>query len=179
MKYLVPLVLMTLIMIAVSTFSLGILAGVALAGYMQSIIDMLRSGREPRIQDLFSQMHLFLPLLVFTVLTVLAVAVGFIVLVIPGFLVMMTISFLCLFMIPLMTDRGLDIVPAIKKSFGMVTSGSVAENVVVAILYYAFIFIGGSVFIGILFLQPLATVFLMSVYDEKIGSAAVADLSGE
>jgi hypothetical protein len=171
LKYLVPLVLMTLVMFAVSALSLGILAAVTMAGYMQSIIDMLRSGREPKIKDLFSRMHLFLPLLVFSVLVALVVFVGFTLLVVPGFLLMLAIGFTCLYMLPLMTDQDLGIVAAIKKSYAMAFSENLAENGVVAILYFAFVFIGGSVFIGALFLQPFATVFLMSVYEEKVGAA--------
>ncbi|MCP3953144.1 MAG: hypothetical protein GY697_13140, partial [Desulfobacterales bacterium] len=44
----VALILLTLLLIAISTLSLGLLAPVASAGYMHAIILMVREGREPR-----------------------------------------------------------------------------------------------------------------------------------
>ena len=47
----------------------------------------MREGRKPKIADLFSEMRLFLPLLGFGVLAMLAISLGFTLLVVPGFLV--------------------------------------------------------------------------------------------
>ena len=56
LKFIVPLILMTLVLFIVSFVTLGILAPVATAGYMQSLLSLLKEGREPKVQDIFSEM---------------------------------------------------------------------------------------------------------------------------
>ena len=175
LQFIVSLVLMTLVMSAVAVVTLGILAPVTMAGYMQSVLLMIREGREPKIQDLFSEMKLFFPLLAFGLVSFIAVAIGFMLLVIPGFLVIMAISFSCLYMLPLMTDKKLGLVEAIKESYSMAVRDNMPEHLVVAILFLAISGIGSSFLIGFLFTQPLATVFLLSVYDERTNSTSVTD----
>jgi len=166
-QFIVSLVLMTLVMSGVAVITLGVLAPVTMAGYMQSILLMIREGREPKIQDLFSEMRLFLPLLAFGIVAFVAVIIGFMLLIIPGFLAIMAISFCCLYMLPLMTDKKLGLFEAIKQSYNMAVRDNIPEHIVVAILFLAISGIGGSFFIGFLFTQPLATSFLLSVYEEK------------
>jgi len=173
LQFIVSLVLMTLVMSAVAVVTLGILAPVMMAGYMQSVLLMIREGREPKIQDLFSEMKLFFPLLAFGFVSFIAVAIGFMLLVIPGFLVIMAVSFSCLYMLPLMTDKRLGLVEAIKESYAMAVRDNIPEHIVVAILFLAISGIGSSFLIGFLFTQPLATVFLLSVYDERTNSTSV------
>lgn len=170
-KFIVPLVLMTLVISGVAVITLGVLAPVTMAGYMQSILLMIREGREPKIQDLFSEMRLFLPLLAFGIVAFVAVIIGFMLLIIPGFLAIMAISFCCLYMLPLMTDKKLGLFEAIKQSYNMAVRENIAEHIVVAILFLAITGIGGSFFIGFLFTQPLATTFLLSVYEEKTANS--------
>jgi hypothetical protein len=168
LQHIVPLILLTLVLFGLIIFTLGILAPVVMAGYMQSILYMVRDGREPRIQDLFSQMNLFLPLLGFSVVVFVATTVGFILLVIPGILVMFGISFTCIYMLPLMTDQKLGLIDAVKTSYAMSMRGSLADHFVMIIICFGIIMIGSAVFIGSLFTQPLATIFLLLVYEEKI-----------
>jgi hypothetical protein len=168
LKHIVSLIIMTLVMLGISMVSLGILAPVTMAGYMQSILTLIRSGREPKIQDLFSQMRLFLPLLAFSILTFIAITIGFTLFFLPGLLIALAISFCCIYMIPLMTDGNLGIIDAIKQSYRMATTDPIADNVVVVIIFWIITMVGGSVFIGFLFTQPLATLFLMSIYEEKL-----------
>lgn len=167
LKFIVPLILMTLVMLIVAVITLGILAPVTLAGYMQSILLMIREGREPKIQDLFSEMKLFLPLLLFGILVTLAIFVGFMLLFIPGVLITVAVAFSCLYVIPLMTDKRMGLIDAIKESYAMAVKNNISDHIVVAILFYGISGIGGSVVLGFLFTQPLATTFLMSVYDER------------
>ena len=94
--HLVPLIFMTLVMFAVSCLTLGILAPVTMAGYTHAILLMVRDGREPRIQDIFSQMKLFLPLLIFGLVVFVAIVVGTLMLVLPGILVALAVTFFCL-----------------------------------------------------------------------------------
>jgi len=169
LRFITPLVFMTLLMFMVSFLTLGLLAPVTMAGYMQAILLMVRDGREPKLQDVFSQMHLFLPLLGFGFAVVLAVAIGFMLLVLPGILIVLALTFGCLYMLPLMTDKGLGLVDAIKESWAMATTGEVLDHLVVVVLYLGITTIGSSLFIAALFTQPLATIFLMSVYEERVG----------
>lgn len=171
LRHLVMLILMTLVMSVVSVLTLGILAPVMLAGYFQSILSMMRDGREPGIQDLFSQMNLFLPLLGFSILVFIAITVGFMLFVLPGIAVVCAVAFGCLYMLPLMTDQRLGLVDAVKKSWQMAMQGNVADHVVVVILFIGLIAIGSSVFIGTLLTQPFATVFVISVYLERVESS--------
>jgi hypothetical protein len=168
---LVMLIIMTLVMIVVSIVTLGILAPVIMAGYIHSIIRLVRDRREPRMDDLFSQMGLFLPLLVFCILFVLAVIIGFTLIIIPGFLVMLAAAFGCLYMLPLMTDRQMGLVDALKTSWHMALKENMADHIVVVILFFGLMAIGSSVFIGTLFTQPFATVFLISIYLERMKEA--------
>jgi len=161
------LILMTLVMIVVSVLTLGILAPVLKAGYFQSILMMVRNGRQPVIQDLFSQMNLFLPLFVFSILAFLAITVGFMLFFLPGIAVVFAIAFACLYMLPLMTDQKLGLMDALKKSWQMALQPNVADHVVVVILFIGLISIGSSVFIGMLLTLPFATVFILSVYMER------------
>jgi hypothetical protein len=165
----VPLLLMTLVLLVVSVLTLGILAPVAMAGYMHSILRMVREGREPKAQDVFSQMHLWLPLLGFAVVAFVAIMVAFALFILPGFVVLFGIFFCCLYMLLLMTDRDMALMDAIKASLTMSTQDPLGENVVVALIFLGVSALGGSVLIGIgsLFTQPLATIFLVSIYEEK------------
>ncbi len=168
----VSLILITLVMLGVSTVTLGILAPVTMAGYTQSLLLLLRNGREPNIKDLFSHMNLFLPLLGFGIVVFLAVSIGFMLFFLPGLIVALAITFCCVYMIPLMTDKNLGLMEAIKESYAMARRGDMLEHAVVVILFLAITMIGGSIFIGSLFTQPLATLFLLSTYEEKIKAVA-------
>ncbi len=168
LNHLVMLIFMTLVMMVVSIVTLGILAPVLMAGYIQSIILLVRDRREPRMEDLFSQMSLFLPLLVFCILFGIVVIIGFTLIIIPGFLVALAAAFGCLYMLPLMTDRQMGLVDALKTSWQMALKENVADHIVVVILFFGLMAIGSSVFIGTLFTQPFATVFLASVYLERV-----------
>jgi hypothetical protein len=163
-----PLILITIAVAAVSFVTLGILAPVTMAAYIHSLLLLLREGREPRIQDIFSEMRLFFPLLLFGIVAFLASMLGFMLLVIPGILVSLALAFFCLYMLPLMTDRRMGLVEALKESYALSLRGNLGDQIVVVILFLGISAVGGSVFVGFLFTQPLATLFLVSVYEEKV-----------
>jgi hypothetical protein len=173
LKFIIPLVINTLVMVVVGVVSLGILAPVTAAGYTQSILLALREGREPKVGDLFSEMSLFFPLLGFSIVAVLAIIIGFSLLFLPGIAVVAALVFCCLYMLPLMTDRKLGLIDAIKQSYAMARE-NVSEHIVVAAIFIVVSAVGGSVMLGTLLTQPFATVFLLSVYEEKLGRAAQA-----
>jgi membrane-anchored glycerophosphoryl diester phosphodiesterase (GDPDase) len=95
-------------------------------------------------------------------------------LLVPGLVVALAITFCCIYMIPLMTDRSLGLVAAIKESYAMARRGDWLDHVVVVLIFLAISMIGGSFFIGSLFTQPLATLFMLSVYEEKTRTAPPA-----
>ena len=177
----VPLILMTLALFLVSVLTLGILAPVTMAGYVQALLLLVRENREPKVQDIFSQMRLFLPLLLFGIVVFIGAMIGFMLLFLPGVIFVLAASFCCLYMLPLMTDRGLGLMDAVKKSFAMVTHGNWVDHILVFILFAGITAVGSSIFIGTLFTQPLATLFLMSIYNEldrKDKTEPVAAASG-
>jgi len=176
LKFIAPLILMTLVMFIVGCVTLGILAPVTMAGYMQAILLMVREGREPKVQDLFSQMRLFFPLLAFGIVVFIVIMIGFMLFVLPGIIVALAICFGCLYMLPLMTDKQMGLIDAIKKSCAMAKQGTILDHIVVTLLFMGISGIGGSVFIGWLFTQPLATVFLLSVYEEKMTQTPIGSL---
>lgn len=168
LENIVALILLTLLLIAVGALSMGLLAPVASAGYMHAMIRMVREGREPRMQDIFTHMNLFLPLLGFGILATVIILIGYALLVLPGIFLAVGITYTCLYMLPLMTDKRVPIIDAIKESCRMTTTGSLTDNIIVAVLFIGIVTIGGSTLIGTLLTQPFATVFLAVVYEEKI-----------
>jgi hypothetical protein len=172
LQHITILLLMTLVSLVVSCLTVGILFPVVMAGFTHAIVRLMRDGREPRIEDLFSQMGLFLPLCGFSIVVFVAVVVGLFLLVLPGLAVVFAVTFGCLYLLPLMTDRNLGLVDAIKTSWKMAFDDSIADHIVVVILFMGLISIGTSIFVGILLTQPFAFVFLISVYLEKADQGA-------
>lgn len=169
-----PLILTTLVMTLLSIFSIGLLAPILLAGYIDSLLRLLREGREPKIKDLFTHIGLFLPLLILSIFSLFAVLVGFKLFFLPGIAVLCAITFGCIYVLPLMVDKKLGLVEALKSSWEMAIEGNIADHIVLVILFIGFISIGGSVFIGTLFTQPFATILVLSVYLERIGEKRTA-----
>lgn len=173
LKFIAPPVLMTLVMVLVSVFSLGILAPVTMAGYMHSLLLTVREGREPKIGDLFAFMRLFLPLLLFGLLVFIAITIGFVLLVLPGLALALALAFGAVYMLPLMTDKELGLLDALKESFRLAFKVNIGEHVVVVLIFWLIQAIGGSVAIGALFTTPIATLFLMSVFEERTSDFAL------
>jgi uncharacterized membrane protein len=170
LQYIASLIFMTLAMIAISILTLGVLAPVTMAGYMHSILLLVRERREPKVQDIFSQMRLFFPLLCFGAVVFIITMIGLLLLFLPGVLFLLAVSFCCLYMLPLMTDRNLGLIDAVKQSYSIVTREPIVDHIVVFILFIGISAIGSSLFLASLFTQPLATIFLLSVY-ETLGKA--------
>jgi hypothetical protein len=165
--HLAALLLSTLVYLAVSVVSLGIMAPVLTAGYTQSLLLLIRDGRKPEIRDLFGQMRLFFPLLVFMIVCVLTIMIGFGLLVVPGVAVAIGLSFFCLYMLPLMTDQGLGLIEAVKESGRMALDPPIGEHIAIVVVFLVLSSIGNSTGIGVLFTQPFATLFVLLVYELK------------
>ncbi len=162
-----PVLLVTFVLIVVSVFSFGLLAPVTTAGYFQSLLRAGREGRTPEVKDIFSEMSLFLPLLLFGIVAFFAVTLGFILLVLPGLAIAVLLTFACLYMLPLMTDQKLGLIDALKESWAMAVLDPIGDHIIMVIVYLAILSIGGSLPFVILFAQPLATFILLSFYEER------------
>jgi len=162
-----PILVNTLVMIVVSVASLGIMAPVVSAGYMQSLLLALRENRKPDVKDLFAHMDLFFPLLGFTVLFVLLVIIGLVMLILPGIAVMLAGTFFLVYMLPLMTDQRLGLIEAIKESSRMALDEPVGEHIAVVAVLIILESIGSSVVFGTLLTHPYSCLFILSVYESK------------
>lgn len=178
LKFIGPVLILTLVQIFVSVCSLGILAPVTMAGYMQSLLRALREGREPDVKDLFSEMRLFLPLALFGILVMVALIIAFSMLILPGILMTGCLIFGTIYMLPLMTDKEMGIMDALKESWAMATREPWTDQIILTILYLIVLSLGGSVFVAVLFAQPLATFLLLSVYEERLQKASSLTASG-
>lgn len=162
-----PILLITFVQMILIIFTFGILAPVTTAGYVQSLLQVVRDGREPEIKDLFSQMRLFFPLFVFFLLAAVTTFIGFSLLILPGFIVVCLIAFAAFYMIPLMTDQKLGLFEALKKSWDMAMEEPVSDHIVVTIIYVAIMSIGSPLPLAFLITQPLATFVMVGAYMEK------------
>jgi hypothetical protein len=168
LQFIVPVVFLTLVQLVVITLSFGILAPVTSAGYMQSLLLALRDGREPKIGDLFSQMRLFFPLLAFGILAMLVTMLGFVLLIIPGFLVAAFLVFATIYMMPLMTDKNMGLLDALKESWRMGVEKPLSDQIILMALYLVIVALGGSIAVAMLFTQPFATFLVLSVYRQRL-----------
>lgn len=134
---------------------------------MQSLLQAIRDDRKPEVGDLFSQMRLFVPLLIFSILVFLVFMVGFAMLVLPGILAALALVYFCLYLLPLMTDREMGLVDAVKESSRMALQAPVIDHVVVVALYLGISALGQSLVLTALFTHPFATLFILSVFMEK------------
>ncbi|MDU9048679.1 MAG: hypothetical protein Q3M30_07490 [Candidatus Electrothrix sp. Rat3] len=162
-----PILVNTLVMIVVSAVSLGIMAPVVSAGYMQSLLLTLRENRKPDVKDLFAHMDLFFPLLGFMILFVLLVLIGLFMLVLPGIAIILAGTFFLIYMLPLMTDQRLGLIEAVKESTRMAFDEPISEHVAVVAVLIILDSIGGSVGVGVLLTHPYSCLFILSVYEVK------------
>jgi uncharacterized membrane protein len=168
MKFIGPVLILTLAQIVVSVVSFGFLAPVTMAGYMQSLLLALREGREPEVKDLFSDMRLFFPLLLFGFLVMVALMIGFTMLVFPGLIMTGCLVFGTIYMVPLMTDKDMGLIDALAESWAMATRQPLADQIILTLLYLVIISVGSSVVVAVIFAQPLATLLVLSVYEERL-----------
>lgn len=169
-EFLPALIVNTLVLLVVSLFTLGILAPVCTAGYTQSLLRSIRDKRKPEVGDLFSHMNLFLPLLAFFIVAGLAVFIGFLILVLPGIIAGIALYFFCLYLLPLMTDKGLGLIEAVKESSRMALEDPVVEHIAVVAIYIGITALGQVVPFGIIFTMPIATLFMLYAFEEKCGA---------
>jgi len=168
-----PLLISTLVLLVISVCTLGILAPVCTAGYTQSLLLLVRDKRKPEVGDLFSYMRLFLPLLAFFIVVTIVVLIGLAVLVLPGIIAAVAVTFFCLYLLPLMTDKGLGLIEAVKESYRMSIEDPVTEHVAVVAIYIGISALGSAVPFGVIFTMPFATLFMLYAFEEKSGSLKI------
>jgi len=74
------------------------------------------------------------------------IIIGFMLLVLPGIIVALAISFSCLYMLPLMTDKEMSLIDAIKQSYALARQGPIIDHIVVMLLFMGISGVGGSEF---------------------------------
>ncbi len=162
-----PVLVNTLVLIVVSIASLGILAPVVSAGYMQSLLLALREDRKPDVKDLFAHMDLFFPLFGFVALFVILVFIGLVLLVLPGIAILLAGAYFLVYLLPLMTDQRLGLVEAIKASCRMALEEPIVEHIAVVAVLIILDSIGTSIVFGTLVTHPYSCLFILSVYEVK------------
>ncbi len=178
-EFLPSLLINTLVLVIVTLFTLGILGPVCTAGYTQSLLLAIREKRKPEVGDLFSHMNLFLPLLAFFIVAGIIMFIGLLVLVLPGIIAGLALYFFCLYLLPLMTDKGLGLVEAVKESSRMAMEDPVVEHVAVVAIYIGITALGQVIPFGIIFALPIATLFLLNAFEEKCGIEEVSTEKNE
>jgi len=162
-----PVLLITFIQLILIIITFGILAPVTTAGYIYSLMRVVDENRPPELGDLFSQMRLFLPLLVFSGLALLAVGIGFFLLVLPGFAVIAFISFAAFYLLPYMVEEKLGLIEALKASWNLAIKPPLSDQVIVVIIYIAIMSLGSSLPFAFLVTQPMATFIMVLAYRNR------------
>lgn len=164
-----PILLITVVQLVLIIITFGILAPVTMAGYVHSLMRVVREDRPPVIGDLFSQMRLFLPLFVFSLLGLLAIVIGFTLLILPGFAVIAFIAFAAFYLIPYMIEENLGLIDALKASWNLAIKAPISDQFVVVIIYVAIMSLGSSLPFAFLVTQPMATFIMVNAYRERTG----------
>ncbi|MEJ2134921.1 MAG: hypothetical protein P8X86_06705 [Desulfofustis sp.] len=173
-----PLLLITFVQLVLIIVTLGILAPVTTAGYVNSLMQVVRDDRKPEVGDLFSQMRLFLPLFVLSIIAALAAFIGFALLVLPGFAVLAFIAFAAFYLLPYMVDQKLGLFDALKASWQAALKEPVSEHIVVVIIYVAIMSLGSSLWFAFLITQPMATFIMIEAYNKRVMGNREAEQGG-
>lgn len=170
-----PLLLITFVQMILIAITIGILAPVTTAGYINSLMQVVRDDRKPEVGDLFSQMRLFFPLLLFSFLVAFVVVIGFLLAILPGIVAICFIAFAAFYMLPYMVDQRLGLFDALKSSWGTAMKAPVSDQIIVVIIYVAIMSLGSSLWFAFLITQPMATFIMIDAYKSR----ALGQRSGE
>lgn len=126
-----PLILILggLVVQLLTVFSLGILAGPVMGGYVLLVILYLRENRKPTFNDIFSGLQDFANLFPYF-LVLLLIFFGFLLLVLPGLL----LATWWLYVLPLMVDRKMSFTDAMKISMNKVNEKGFLMHLVFLLL---------------------------------------------
>ena len=168
LKHIGPLLLITLVQLVLIIVTFGIRAPVTTAGYVNSLLQVVRDDRKPEVGDLFSQMRLFLPLFLLSILAAVVAFIGFTLLVLPGFAVLAFIAFAAFYLLPYMVDQKLGLFDALKASWQAAMQEPVSEHIIVVIIYVAIMSLGSSLWFAFLITQPMATFIMVEAYNQRV-----------
>lgn len=163
-----PILLITFVQLVLIIITLGILAPVTTAGYVHALMQVVNNDRKPEVGDLFSQMRLFFPLLVFSILVAAVAFIGFTLLILPGFAVIAFISFAAFYLLPFMVDQKLGLFDALKESWQAAVQAPVTDHIIVVIIYVAIMSLGSSLWFAFLITQPVATFIMIESYHSRV-----------
>jgi len=131
-------------------------------------------GLSSKYETLFSGMPLFLKYLAAVIIFIVLVGVGLVLLVVPGIIVGVRLMFFG----PLIVDKGLEPIDAIKKSFEM-TKGKTWDLFLFTLIVFGLNILGLLCLgVGLLLTLPLTSIATMDIY-RKINSAAGIAASNE
>ena len=168
LNYIGPLLLVTFVQLVLIIITLGILAPVTTAGYVHALMQVVNDDRKPEVGDLFSQMRLFFPLFVFSILVAVVAFIGFSLLVLPGFAVIAFISFAAFYLLPYMVDQKLGLFDALRASWQAAVKAPVSDHIIVVIIYVAIMSLGSSLWFAFLITQPMATFIMIESYQSRV-----------
>jgi uncharacterized membrane protein len=131
-------------------------------------MQVVRDDRKPEVGDLFSQMRLFFPLFLLSILVAVVAFIGFSLLVLPGFAVLAFIAFAAFYLLPYMVDQKLGLFDALKASWQVAMQEPVSEHIIVVIIYVAIMSLGSSLWFAFLITQPMATFIMVEAYNQRV-----------
>lgn len=168
LKDLGPLLIAGLIVVALGTLTLGILAGPLIAGLYGMVVSRVNDGRQPSVGDVFNQFDRFWSFL--GAALALVVLIGLAMLTIVGGFLLATIW---IYVFPLMVDRGIGLGEAMKTSKDMVVARGFWEHLAL-VLFIALIASVANGALAIIALPFLAVLVVVSYFLADGGDAAVA-----
>jgi len=169
-KDLAPLIIAALIAVALGVLTLGILAGPLLAGLYGMVIARVRDGRQPEVGDVLAGLQRFWSYAAAALVLVLLVGLASITIV--GGFVLATI---CLYVFPLMVDRGLNLDEAMKASKDMVLRAGFWEHLALVVVLFVVVSVanGALAILAVPFVVVAVTAayYLADAREDALGRA--------
>ncbi|HJN51342.1 MAG: hypothetical protein QGI68_10750 [Pseudomonadales bacterium] len=162
----VPITMMTLVYLVLSIVTLGFMSAVLEVGFMHALLRLIREERRPQVGDLFSHMHVFFPLLVFTIAVAIIAVICVVLLRVAGIILLITIAFFCIYMLTFMADQKVGVIDAIEDSVDLAVHGDIAQHIGVLVIYLL-VKVLGSTIILLPVTEPIAIIFLVLVYLDR------------
>jgi len=152
----------TLIVIAVSILTLGLLAAPMYAG-LGAMFVKSKKGKKPSFNDLFTYSGKFFFMLIMAILIAIPVFIGSLLLIIPG-LILATFWMYSIFAMAF-DNKG--VIASMKESWNFVAKTGLWQNLLILIVLAIFQSIGSAVIIGTLVTFPMAAGFMALLYEEN------------
>lgn len=156
LKDIVHLLIATVVAIALSIVSIGILAGPLYAGLHKMVVGRVRDGKEPKWDDVFGGLDRFWTY--FGAALFLVLIIGLASITVVGGILLATIW---LYVFPLMVDRGMRFGEALGASYDLVKKAGFWEHLVLVVLLAVVNSVGG--WVGLV-TAPFTIVTIMVAY---------------